>query len=80
MKKYAFNVCNKCKRKDWMSITEEDRNYAKKHGGLFVHILDHGEHLLELHIDINGKSTRKYFCNHDFSLSDNLYFYYRKVM
>jgi hypothetical protein len=59
MKDHAFNVCAKCKRKDWMSITNEDRIYAKKHGGLFIRKLDHGEHLLELHIDMNGAVRRE---------------------
>ena len=60
MKNYALNVCVKCKRKDWMSVTQKDIENARKNGGLFTRILDHGDHYLELHIDSNGAVRREY--------------------
>jgi len=60
MHDYALNVCCKCKRKDWVPVTQENRDYASKHGGLFTRIVDHGDHLLELYIDSNGAVRRQY--------------------
>ncbi|WP_287582369.1 hypothetical protein [Candidatus Borrarchaeum sp.] len=60
MRDYALNVCCKCKRKDWVPVTQEDRDYASKNGGLFIRIVDHGDHFLELHIDCNGAVRREY--------------------
>ncbi len=60
MRDYALNVCCKCKRKDWVPVTQEDRDYASKNGGLFIRIVDHGDHFLELHIDSNGAVRREY--------------------
>jgi len=56
----ALNVCEKCKRKDWIPVTQEDLDYAKENGGLFTRIVDHGDHFLELHIDGNGAVRREY--------------------
>jgi hypothetical protein len=50
MHDYALNVCCKCKRKDWLPVTQEDRDYATKHG----------DHFLELYIDCNGAVRREY--------------------
>jgi len=60
MHDYALNVCCKCKRKDCVPVTQEDRDYAKKNGGLFTRIVDHDDHFLELHIDSNGAVRREY--------------------
>jgi hypothetical protein len=29
MHDFALNVCCKCKRKEWLHVTQEDRDYAK---------------------------------------------------
>ncbi|MFB0544621.1 MAG: hypothetical protein ACETVN_02810 [Asgard group archaeon] len=60
MRDYVYSYCHKCKRKDWMPVTQENREYAKKYGGLFISIIDHGDHFLELHIDSNGAVRREY--------------------
>jgi hypothetical protein len=59
MRDYAYSFCFRCKRKEWLPITKEDRAYAKKNGGLFVRRLDHDDHILELHIDAHGAVRRE---------------------
>lgn len=57
---YAFNICKKCKRKDWIPFSQEDIIAANKDGGLFTKVLDHGDHILTLKIDANGAVRREY--------------------
>lgn len=57
---YAFNICRKCKRKDWIPFSQEDINDARKCGGLFTKVLDHGDHIITLKIDANGAVRREY--------------------
>lgn len=59
MHKYALNVCEKCKRKDLVSFSQVDINYALDNGGLFTKILDHGDHVITLKIDANGSVRRE---------------------
>jgi len=58
--RYAFNICWKCKRKDWIPFSQEDIITAKKCGGLFTKVLDHGDHIITLKIDANGAVRREY--------------------
>lgn len=57
---YAFYICRKCKRKDWIPFSQEDINAAIKCGGLFTKVLDHGDHIITLKIDANGAVRREY--------------------
>ena len=59
MHKYAFNVCEKCKRKDLVSFSQVDINHALENGGLFTKTVDHGDHLITLKIDANGSVRRE---------------------
>ena len=56
---HAFYICTKCKRKDWIPFSQEDINAARKTGGLFTKILDHGDHVIILKIDANGAVRRE---------------------
>jgi hypothetical protein len=55
----AFNICRKCKRKDWIPFSQEDIDTAKTNGGLFTKVLDHGDHIITLKIDCNGDIRRE---------------------
>ncbi len=57
---YAFNICRKCKRKDWIPFSQEDIEAARTNGGLFIKVLDHGDHIITLKIDANGAVRREY--------------------
>jgi hypothetical protein len=57
---YAFNICGKCKRKDWIPFSQEDIKAARKNGGLFTKVLNHGDHIITLKIDVNGAVRREY--------------------
>jgi hypothetical protein len=57
---YAFNICRKCKRKDWIPFSKEDIDDARNNGGLFTKILDHDDHIIILKIDSNGAVRREY--------------------
>ena len=57
---HAFNICRKCKRKDWIPFSKEDIETARKNGGLFTKILDHNDHIIILKIDSNGAVRREY--------------------
>lgn len=57
---FAFNICKKCKRKDWIPFSQEDIIVANKCGGLFTKILDHDDHVIILKIDANGAVRREY--------------------
>ncbi len=58
MRDCAYIYCRKCKRKEWILITQDDINYAKSNGGLFKRIMDHGDHFLAVYIDGNGHLRR----------------------
>ncbi|MFX1464884.1 MAG: hypothetical protein ACFFA5_00215 [Promethearchaeota archaeon] len=58
---HAFNICRKCKRKDWIPFSQEDIDAARKSGGLFTKVLDHGDHIITLKIDANGAVRREQF-------------------
>jgi hypothetical protein len=57
---HAFNICRKCKRKDWIPFSKEDIEDARNNGGLFTKILDHDDHIIILKIDSNGAVRREY--------------------
>ncbi len=40
-------------------FSQEDINHALENGGLFTKIVDHGDHVLTLKIDINGSVRRE---------------------
>jgi hypothetical protein len=55
----ATHICGKCKRKDTITFSQGDLAAAKKSGGLFTRILDHGDHVITLKIDPNGCVRRE---------------------
>ena len=57
---HAFNICGKCKRKEWIPFSKEDIEAASNSGGLFTKILDHDDHIIILKIDPNGAVRREY--------------------
>ncbi|MFX1519137.1 MAG: hypothetical protein ACFFCD_04380 [Promethearchaeota archaeon] len=59
MHDYAYSFCFRCKRKEWITFSQEDIIEAKKTGGLFKMVLDHDDHFLELQIDVNGAVRRE---------------------
>ncbi len=64
-KDFIFHVCEICQRKELIEFTEQDRVYAKKDGGLFVKILDHGTHMISLKVDGNGDVRRSHYIDYD---------------
>ena len=41
-------------------FTKEDEEFALQNGGLFTRILDHGDHIIELRVDVHGVVRQEY--------------------
>lgn len=55
-------------------FTQDDKEFALQNGGLFTRILDHGDHIIELRVDLHGVVRQDYiFRKTEFETSMELF-------
>jgi len=57
---YILYFCEQCGKSGMADFTKEDEEFALQNGGLFTRILDHGDHIIELRVDVHGVVRQEY--------------------
>ena len=57
---YILYFCEQCGKSRMTDFTHEDEEFALQNGGLFTRILDHGDHIIELRVDVHGIVRQDY--------------------
>ena len=57
---YILYFCEQCGKSKLTDFTKEDKEFALQNGGLFTRILDHGDHIIELRVDVHGIVRQDY--------------------
>ncbi len=57
---YILYFCEQCGKSKLTDFTQEDKEFALQNGGLFTRILDHGDHIIELRVDVHGVVRQDY--------------------